>query len=343
MDLARTAQRRIEAHADLELLAGATLGIVCFRRRVDGADEARIAAVNAALLDQVNDSGIAFLSSTRLGGRYCVRLAIMNFTTTKRDVDRVLDVFATTDVATLEAPTSRTDRTEPGVDQVWLTAPTIDAATIRKHPLLATLDAPTVEWLTRVSRHDHVDVGNVVVDRWSSARDFHVVLDGVARVSIDGETVRELGGGDFFGELAALDWGADTATSVLADRYDRQTLLGLAHATRVGCMCALTLAVVAEWSPLAVLTLTFGATIAGTPCYPAVAALIPWTVPTVDLAAANALFTTVVVDRRRRAGTRGRAGARTPANRVRRQRRDVRSGARTAPPSDAPVRVRGRR
>jgi aromatic-L-amino-acid decarboxylase len=208
MDLARTAQQRIEADANLELLAGATLGIVCFRRRVDGADEAETAAVDTALLEQVNDSGIAFLSSTRLRGRYCVRLAIMNFTTTQRDIDRVLEVFATTDIVTVEPPASRTDRTEPGVDQAWLTAPAIDAATIRAQPLFATLDDPTVEWLTRVARHDHVDAGTLVVDRWSSARDFHVVLEGIARVSIDDDPVGELGAGDFFGELAALDWGA---------------------------------------------------------------------------------------------------------------------------------------
>lgn len=138
MDLARTAEQRIEADANLELLAGATLGIVCFRRRVDGVDEAGTAAVNTALLELVNASGIAFLSSTRLRGRYCVRLAIMNFTTTQRDIDRVLEVFATTDIATLEAPASRTDRTEPGVDQAWLTAPASDAETIRAHPLFAT-------------------------------------------------------------------------------------------------------------------------------------------------------------------------------------------------------------
>lgn len=80
---------------------------------------------------------------------------------------------------------------------------------------------------------------------------------------------------------------------VLADRYDRRALLGLAHATRLVCMVALTFAVLAQWSAPVVLMLAFGATVAGTPCYPAVAAIIPRTVPTADLAAANALFTTV--------------------------------------------------
>lgn len=208
MDLARSAQDRIEADPGLELLAGATLGVVCFRRRVEGADEVHHAAVNTALLEQVNDSGLAFLSSTRLRGRYCVRLAIMNFTTTQRDVDRVLDVFATADVGGLAPPTVTTDRAEPGVDQMWLTAPTIDAATIRAQPLFATLDDATVEWLTHVARDERVDAGTRLVDRWSSARDFHIVVDGTAQVSIDGVHVTDLGAGDFFGELAALDWGA---------------------------------------------------------------------------------------------------------------------------------------
>ncbi|HSK91947.1 MAG TPA: aminotransferase class V-fold PLP-dependent enzyme [Euzebyales bacterium] len=208
MDLARAAQRRIEADPDLELLAGATLGVVCFRRRVPGADEAGTAAVNAALLEQVNDSGMAFLSSTRLRGRYCVRLAIMNFTSTQAHVDRVLDAFAGADVASVAPPAARTDRRDPGVSQAWLAAPVVDAATIRGHPLFATLDDRTVAWLGHVAREERVGAGTHVVDRWSSARDFHAVVEGTARVSVDDARVRDLRAGDFFGELAALDWGA---------------------------------------------------------------------------------------------------------------------------------------
>jgi CRP-like cAMP-binding protein len=38
-------------------------------------------------------------------------------------------------------------------------------------------------------------------------RDFFVVLDGVATVERDGARAAELSAGDFFGELAAHDWG----------------------------------------------------------------------------------------------------------------------------------------
>jgi len=48
-----------------------------------------------------------------------------------------------------------------------------------------------------------------VVRRFESGRDFYVILAGRAEVLVDERVVRELGPGDFFGELAALDWGAD--------------------------------------------------------------------------------------------------------------------------------------
>ena len=44
--------------------------------------------------------------------------------------------------------------------------------------------------------------------RWDYGRDFYVVVEGTLQVLLDEELVRELEPGDFFGELAALDWGA---------------------------------------------------------------------------------------------------------------------------------------
>jgi glutamate/tyrosine decarboxylase-like PLP-dependent enzyme len=50
--------------------------------------------------------------------------------------------------------------------------------------------------------------GETIVEQWSLGRDFYVILEGSAAVSIDGEHTRDLGPGEFFGELTALDWGA---------------------------------------------------------------------------------------------------------------------------------------
>ena len=44
--------------------------------------------------------------------------------------------------------------------------------------------------------------------QWEASKDFYVVLAGAVDVSIGQERIRKLGPGEFFGELAALDWGS---------------------------------------------------------------------------------------------------------------------------------------
>jgi len=62
-----------------EVCAPRHFALVCFRR--EGPDEA-----NEALLERVNATGAMFLSHTRLGGRFVLRLAIGNARTTEDDV-----------------------------------------------------------------------------------------------------------------------------------------------------------------------------------------------------------------------------------------------------------------
>jgi CRP-like cAMP-binding protein len=50
--------------------------------------------------------------------------------------------------------------------------------------------------------------GQGVVDQWDSAKTFYIVLDGAVAVKSEERHLRDLGPGDFFGEFAALDWGA---------------------------------------------------------------------------------------------------------------------------------------
>ena len=96
MDLAEHAQRVIEAAPDLELLAPATLGIVGFRRHPPGRDdEEDLECANATLINDLAESGEGLVSSTRLSGRYAIRLCVLNHGTTTTDVDRVLDWLQT--------------------------------------------------------------------------------------------------------------------------------------------------------------------------------------------------------------------------------------------------------
>jgi aromatic-L-amino-acid decarboxylase len=69
-----------------EVCAPRHFSLVCFRR--DASDDE-----NAALLERVNASGEAFISHTRLDGRFVLRLAIGNGRTTEDDVRRVWDVL----------------------------------------------------------------------------------------------------------------------------------------------------------------------------------------------------------------------------------------------------------
>lgn len=73
---------QIAVHPDFEMCAPTPLSLVCFRKK--GSDEE-----NQRLLDRLNASGEMFLSHTVLGGRYVLRLAIGNYSTTRDDIQRV--------------------------------------------------------------------------------------------------------------------------------------------------------------------------------------------------------------------------------------------------------------
>jgi aromatic-L-amino-acid decarboxylase len=98
LDLAHHAQAHIEARPELELITPARLGIVCFRRRAEAREtEHDVAARNAALTRAFERTGQGLVSSTRLRGRYAIRLCVMNHTSDAAHVERVLDWFAEAD------------------------------------------------------------------------------------------------------------------------------------------------------------------------------------------------------------------------------------------------------
>ncbi len=91
LDLALLAEERVRASRELELLSPATLGIVCFRRRPRNvAEEGTLERVNADLDRRLAESGIGLVSSTRVDGRYALRICLLNHRTQPEDVERVL-------------------------------------------------------------------------------------------------------------------------------------------------------------------------------------------------------------------------------------------------------------
>jgi glutamate/tyrosine decarboxylase-like PLP-dependent enzyme len=90
--LARRLGRRVEEDPQLELLAPVKLNIVCFRHRPPGLDENDLDAHNLALGQDVLDDARVFFGTTRYEGRVAFRPAIVNWRTTERDVDLLVDV-----------------------------------------------------------------------------------------------------------------------------------------------------------------------------------------------------------------------------------------------------------
>jgi glutamate/tyrosine decarboxylase-like PLP-dependent enzyme len=93
LDLAQHLGRRVEEEPDLELLAPVTLNIVCFRYRPSCLGEEELDELNARLGEDVLADGRVFFGTTRYGGRVAFRPAIVNWRTTERDVDLIVDVL----------------------------------------------------------------------------------------------------------------------------------------------------------------------------------------------------------------------------------------------------------
>jgi aromatic-L-amino-acid/L-tryptophan decarboxylase len=199
LDLADHAAKRIENSGSLELLATPSLGIVCFRRvDIDGT------VLSAAL----EASGTGLVSSTRLHGELALRLCILNHTTTRDDVDAVLDFLEREEPQ--KAAAAPLPERHPDVTESFLPAP------LRHQSLFSSLSAAAAEEVASLAVERKAQPGETVVEQWDSARDFFVIADGTADVFVGDEYVRSLGPGEFFGELAALDWGAGYGYSRLA-------------------------------------------------------------------------------------------------------------------------------
>ena len=84
-ELARYLEIKIATARELELLAPVSLNIVCFRYRGGDADR-----LNAKIVADLHESGIAAPSTTIIDGRLAIRAAIVNHRTEPRDIDAML-------------------------------------------------------------------------------------------------------------------------------------------------------------------------------------------------------------------------------------------------------------
>lgn len=90
IELARSAERRVRASSQLQLLSPASLGIVCFRFLSERGGSEDLDELNAAVQERLVAEGTAMTSSTRLRGVYALRLCVLNYRTSWKDVDATL-------------------------------------------------------------------------------------------------------------------------------------------------------------------------------------------------------------------------------------------------------------
>jgi glutamate/tyrosine decarboxylase-like PLP-dependent enzyme len=91
--LAQRLSSRVDETPELERLAETKLNIVCFRFRPPGLEEDELDELNLALGQDVLADGRVFVGTTRYQGKSAFRPAIVNWRTTERDVDLLLDVL----------------------------------------------------------------------------------------------------------------------------------------------------------------------------------------------------------------------------------------------------------
>jgi glutamate/tyrosine decarboxylase-like PLP-dependent enzyme len=203
LDLTDHLRDRIAADDRFELLARGELGVVCFRRVFDDtADEAEIEARNSAVVRQLAAAGDALVSSTRLNGRYAIRMCVLNHTTTLADVDATLDLIGAMEPApTAAAPVGAPNRRGERMALAWATGD-------MDHPVLHLLSDGDREMVLDQSQRRRIDASADIIVQWDDTHEMYLLLDGAVRVTRDDRAVTDLGAGDFFGELATVEWGA---------------------------------------------------------------------------------------------------------------------------------------
>ncbi|CAN5661950.1 hypothetical protein BH18ACT17_BH18ACT17_00280 [soil metagenome] len=233
LDLAAAAQGWIERSEALELVTPAWLSIVTFRRRVPGAlDEGMAESANAELIHRLVESGQGFVSSTRLHGRYVMRMCVLNPSSTTEHVERVLSFLASSPLPR-STPSQLTHiarrpeaSRETDVRLGWLGSDSMKEHMLEQVPLFRDLDADLRRLIVASAYERVLAPAEIAVERWTTSREFFVVLTGSVDVVVDEEVRDRLEPGEFFGEIAALDWGAEYG-------YPRLATVVAAEATRL--------------------------------------------------------------------------------------------------------------
>jgi CRP-like cAMP-binding protein len=85
------------------------------------------------------------------------------------------------------------------------------AETLRAVPLFSHVSRRDLAHLAKVTHEQAFKRGAVITTRGHSGVGFFIILEGIARVEVEGKRAKILRPGDYFGEMALIDGGPRTA------------------------------------------------------------------------------------------------------------------------------------
>ncbi len=96
--LAKKLAGLVNAATDFERMAPVELSIVCFRYAPEElrGDDARLNALNKAIMEEVQSGGEVFVTQASLGGRFVLRANVFHYATIEEDLDALIEVVRRT-------------------------------------------------------------------------------------------------------------------------------------------------------------------------------------------------------------------------------------------------------
>ncbi|HEX8249983.1 MAG TPA: pyridoxal-dependent decarboxylase [Pyrinomonadaceae bacterium] len=91
--LARAFASWVDDAQDFELLAPVPFALVCFRAAPEGFAEKELDALNEKIMNDINASGAAYLSHTKLNGKFTLRLSVGSIRVEERHIRKVWDLL----------------------------------------------------------------------------------------------------------------------------------------------------------------------------------------------------------------------------------------------------------
>jgi aromatic-L-amino-acid decarboxylase len=95
ISMAKYLSVELEKNGMFEILAPVPLNLVCFRYNPGGVDEAGLNELNSQLERSVNDTGEAFITHTKIDGKYTLRACIGQTNVEKRHVQALVELLRT--------------------------------------------------------------------------------------------------------------------------------------------------------------------------------------------------------------------------------------------------------